>query len=131
MRLLTYIPFIVLALAGCNAKTFYDDTYSDSKKMTLGVVQKEIRPGMSQDELAIALGSPNIVTNDKDNKETWIYDKIATQVRSSGCGGFLLFCQTGADYVNRNEVSQRTLTVVIKFDQNKKVETVTHHSSQF
>jgi hypothetical protein len=32
--------------------------------MTLGVVQKEIHKGLSQADVAEALGSPNIVTRD-------------------------------------------------------------------
>ncbi|MEI6127326.1 MAG: hypothetical protein WCQ99_12320, partial [Pseudomonadota bacterium] len=49
------------------------------REMTLGIVQKEIRAGMSQATVAEALGSPNIVTRDEDGQETWIYDKIATE----------------------------------------------------
>ncbi len=42
--------------------------------MTVGIVQKEIRIGMSQADVAAALGSPNIVTRDSEGKETWIYE---------------------------------------------------------
>ncbi len=120
-----------IALTSCNAGRFYDETYQETKRLELGNVQKEICEGMGQDQVAIALGSPNIVTADKDKKETWIYDKIATEARQSGSSGLILFCQTGADYVSRKEVSQKTLTVVIKFDSNKLVESVSYHSSKF
>lgn len=86
---------------------------------------------MAQDKVAIALGSPNIVTSDADKKETWIYDKVATEVRQSGTSGFILFCQTGADYVSRVDKSQKTLTVVIKFNKDKLVESVSYHASKF
>jgi len=115
----------------CNAGRFYDETYSETARLELGNVQKEICEGMSQDQVAMNLGSPNIVTADKDKKETWIYDKIATEVRQSGSCGLILFCQTGADYVSRRDVSQKTLTVVIKFDADRKVESVSYHSSKF
>lgn len=131
LALIAIIPF-TLALTSCNAKKFYNDTYNGPKnEFTLGNVQKEICEGMSQDQVAISIGSPNIVSKDKDDKETWIYDKIATEARRSGTSGLLLFCQTGADYVNRNEVSQKTLTVVIKFGPDKLVESVNYHSSRF
>ncbi len=52
--------------------------------MTLGVVQSFIKEGMSQADIASALGSPNIVTQDKDGNDTWIYDKIATETSQSG-----------------------------------------------
>lgn len=123
--------FTLLSATGCNAGRFYNETYSETKRLELGNVQKEICEGMSQDQVAIALGSPNIVTADKDKKETWIYDKIATEVRHSGSSGLILFFQTGADYVSRKDVSQKTLTVVIKFDVDKRVESVSYHSSKF
>jgi outer membrane protein assembly factor BamE (lipoprotein component of BamABCDE complex) len=129
-----FLLFLPIAfLTSCNAKNFYQETYNDnnSKQMTLGVAQKELHKGMAQDEVATVIGSPNIVTQDKDSKETWIYDKIATQVRSSGTGGLVLFCQTGADYVNRTDISQQTLTVVIKFDNEKKIDGIAYHSSKF
>ncbi len=119
------------ALASCNSKKFYNETYAKDNQLTLGSVQKEINKGMAQDQVVIALGSPNIVTKDKDDKETWVYDKIATEVRASGTEGIMLFFQTGADYVRRQDVSQKTLTVVIKFDENKRVESFSYHSSKF
>src|SRR5262245_43954396 len=103
-----------LSFAACRAKDFYNETYAQEKQLTLGNVQKEVKKGMSQDIVTLALGSPNIVTQDSEGKETWIYDKIATEVRTSGTQGFILYCQTGADYVARKDISQRTLTVVIK-----------------
>ena len=121
-----------LLATSCNAGRFYNETYNDeAQRLELGTVQKGIYEGMAQDEVACVLGSPNIVTSDKDKKETWIYDKIATEVRKSGSSGLILFCQTGADYVSRADVSQKTLTVIIKFDTDKKVESISYHSSKF
>ncbi len=135
MKITSLVPVVLVALAAtsCNARNFYNETYSEdiNNTLTLGNVQKEINQGMSQDQVAIALGSPNIVTSDKDKKETWIYDKIATEVRQSKSSGLILFCQTGADYVGRKDVSQKTLTVVIKFADDKTVESVSYHSSKF
>lgn len=124
---------VLATMTSCNAGRFYNDVYDDCnvKNLELGAVQREIYPGMGQDQVAIALGSPNIVTADKDRKETWIYDKIATEVRKSGTSGIILFCQTGADYVSRKEVSQKTLTVVIKFNEDRLVESVSYHASKF
>lgn len=122
---------LIFTATSCNAGRFYDETYCETKRLELGTVQKEIAEGMGQDQVAIILGSPNIVTADKDKKETWIYDKIATEVRQSGSSGFILFCQTGADYVSRRDVSQKTLTVVIKFNADKLVESISYHSSKF
>jgi outer membrane protein assembly factor BamE (lipoprotein component of BamABCDE complex) len=116
--------------------------------MTLGIVQKEIRVGMSQADVAIALGSPNIVTRDSSGKETWIYDKIATEASYSkssgnvkgaaGAGGIpgstLLLGIIGGGASRDSgaaSTTQKTLTVVIKFDENALVETFSYHMSKF
>ena len=133
MRCKTIISIILasVGLTSCQAEKYYDETYSSDKQMTLGLAQKELHKGMGQDEVATSLGSPNIVTQDKEGKETWIYDKIATQVRSSSSGGLILFCQRGADHVSRKDTSQQTLTVVVKFDAAKCVDSISYHSSKF
>lgn len=128
---LLYSALFATLLTGCNAKSFYQETYKDDKQMTLGLAQKELHKGMSQDEVAAVMGSPNIVTQDKDGKETWIYDKVSTQVRASGSEGIFLFFQTGADYVHRSDVSQQTLTIVVKFDLEKRIDGISYHSSKF
>jgi outer membrane protein assembly factor BamE (lipoprotein component of BamABCDE complex) len=124
---------LALNLTSCSAPgRYFDDTYnSPESNLTLGTVQKEIVPGMAQDAVACALGSPNIVTKDKEGKETWIYDKIASEVRRSSSSGLILFFTRGADEVSRTEKTQRTLTVVIKFNEQQLVEEVNYHSSKF
>jgi len=116
--------------------------------MTVGIVQKEIHTGMSQADVATALGSPNIVTKDAENKETWIYDKIATEASYSndkggvggaaGAGGIagstLILGGLGGSYSKSSGASaqtQKTLTVIIKFAPNGTVESFSYHSSKF
>ena len=41
-----------------------------AREMTVGIVQKEIRAGLRQDEVISALGSPNIVTRDAAGRAT-------------------------------------------------------------
>jgi hypothetical protein len=101
MKFLKIVPFLlvltaVFTLIGCmSANEHYRQTHGPKEKeMTVGMVQKEIRKGMSAADVATVLGSPNIVTNDSDNREVWIYDKISTDVSyskdSSGAGLKLL-----------------------------------------
>lgn len=100
--------------------------------MTLGIVQKEIRVGMSQADVATALGSPNIVTKDGNGKETWIYDKIATEAsQSRDSGGIFLILGIYSREAGAVSSTQKTLTVVIKFDKNNLVESFTYHTSKF
>jgi hypothetical protein len=111
---------------------------------TLGVVQKALRPGLSQAEVAERLGSPNIVTRGADGREAWVYDKVSTEVeasrRSVGVGGlgsgaggsFLGLLGVGAGRsVEKATSSQRTLTVVIRFSAANAVEAFTWHESRF
>ena len=103
------------------------------QEMTLGVVQREVKIGSSMDEVATALGSPNIVTKDADGKDTWIYDKMSrvTSYNDSGFAvGLILVGGYGKNKGNY-ETTQKTLTVVIKFDKNSQVESFTYHMSKF
>jgi len=102
------------------------------REMTVGVVQREIRAGLSQDQVAEALGSPNIVTRDAAGNETWIYDKIASEAsysNSSAYGTILIL--GGGQAAGASATTQRTLTVVIKFDASRQVETFSYHASKF
>ncbi len=114
------------------------------ERLTVGTVQKEIRVGMSGAEVAEVLGSPNIVSTDEERREVWIYDKIATDVAySSSSGGIATLILGGSGNVagaasgsaaraaGASSTSQRTLTVVIKFDGDKKVRDFAYHTSRF
>jgi outer membrane protein assembly factor BamE (lipoprotein component of BamABCDE complex) len=133
-------------LSGClSAAQHKADVQNDSgDRVTAGTVQKEIRVGMSGAEVAAALGAPNIVSTDEERREVWIYDKIATTVAySQSSGGIAALIFGGGNDVgggglgtyNRSagasSSSQRTLTVIIKFDENKKVRDFAYHQSEF
>ena len=139
----------------CGCMTAADEELqraSSEQEMTLGLAQKEIRVGMPQADVATALGSPNIVSKDSEGKESWIYDKIATQVTysqdksgaqggvlgvASGPVGWVLggFGATGGAQYSKTTggvtQTQKTLTIVIKFDENSLVENLSYHTSKF
>jgi len=111
--------------------------------LTLGKVQQTLKKGISQDQIVISLGSPNMVTLDSAGLETWIYDKISTEetVASAsnnasilgggigskiGIGGVLGSSGSAA----KKSTSQKTLTVVLKF-KDKKLETYSYNASKF
>jgi len=111
---------------------------------TLGVVQRALRPGLSQADVAERLGSPNIVTREPDGREAWVYDRVSTEAEASsgsvGVGGLgsgaggSLWGLLGIGAGKRSEKarsSQRTLTVVIRFSAAGAVETFTWHDSRF
>lgn len=133
MRFLISI-FAISLLAGCASPAGVND-----RNLTAGNVQREIRIGMSGAEVAESLGSPNIVTTDENRNETWIYDKISTQSiesESFGATATLRFLEVwgpigGTSRTNRNSSSQRTITVIIKFDADDKVNDFAYHTSRF
>ncbi|SFL28895.1 hypothetical protein SAMN05216302_10545 [Nitrosomonas aestuarii] len=125
---------LVLLFSGCQSAGTHRAAATDnsSDRMTVGKVQREIRVGMSNAEVAQVLGSPNIVSTDEERREVWIYDKIATDyAQSSSSGGVnILILGVGAS-AGASSTSQRTLTVIIKFDNVGKVRDFAYHTTRF
>jgi len=121
---------IIIGSIGCSAEYHAGEVQKglQGDKVTVGTVQREIRVGMSSAQVAEALGSPNIVTTDEQRREVWIYDKIATDVSASGGYWTLLLLGQEAGAASK---SQRTLTIIIKFDEDKKVRDFAYHTSRF
>ena len=103
-----------------------------SEKMTLGQAQGQIKIGMSGGQVTQILGSPNIVSTAEDGTEVWVYDKISSSVSqsSSNTGVWLIVGVASGSRYNRTS-SQRTLTIIVNFDKNKKVRNLSYHSSSF
>ncbi len=101
-------------------------------QLTVGKVQSEIKIGMSSAAVAEALGSPNIVTTDDQRREVWVYDKISTErleASTSSYGTLLLF--GGSEAKGKSTTRQRTLTIIIKYDEEKKVRDFAYNYTQF
>lgn len=134
MRLLIGLFAVVLVLSGCTSASKHRAAVQDESadRLTVGTVQKEIQIGMSGADVALALGSPNVVTTDELRREVWVYDKVASDATySSGNGyGTLILLGYNKD-AGSVSTTQRTLTVVIKFDEQKKVRDFAYHSSKF
>lgn len=139
--------FLLIALVtGCQSAAIHKQQVQDdsSDRVTVGKVQKEIRIGMSGAEVAQALGSPNIVSTDEERREVWIYDKIATDHAYSesrggvmalilGWGGSAAGVASGSmsSSAGASSTSQKTLTIIIKFDKEGKVLDFAYHTSRF
>ena len=139
-----------VSLAGCalpmsapeHLAAVHDDA---SDRLTAGRVQKEIRVGMSGADVAAVLGSPNIVTSDEQRREVWVYDRFATDnVYSSSRGGIVVLGFGGhpgvgaagaagalSNSAGASSRTQRTLTVIVKFDQEHKVRDFSYRTSSF
>ena len=147
MRLNTLLIIIIsLLLFSCSAAHHASNVQEglQGDRLTVGKVQKEIRIGMSGADVIAVLGSPNIVSTDEKRREVWVYDKISTdRVYSTSSGGISALILGGGSDVGAGglgginsksgavSTSQRTLTVVIKFDSNGKVRDFAYHTSRF
>ena len=136
------VVITIVLLSGCMTAMQHKEQVQDNKtdRISVGSVQREIRVGMSGAEVAQVLGSPNIVSSDEQRREVWIYDKIATDtVYSASSGGIaaLILFPIGGVLPHYNQStgasskSQRTLTIIIKFDKHKKVRDFAYHTSRF
>ncbi len=140
----------VVALCGCHGAHYHRDAVSADRNsaLTVGAVQREIRVGMSGADVVGVLGSPNMVTSDDQRRETWVYDKISTErAYSADSGGISTLILGGASIGDglvgggvgpsfgsgsgASSTTQKTLTVIIKFDSNRRVRDFAYHSTQF
>jgi len=134
MRILLLI-LAALPLVGCAGFA----SIGGDRDLTVGTVQREVRIGMSGAEVAEALGSPNIVSTDEFRNEVWIYDKISSQSVQTQTHSVpatltlidVLGPMATTSSSQRQSSSERTLTVIIKFDKNKEVYDFAYHTSRF
>jgi len=126
---------VTLSLGACQSAGYHRDQVraeSSDKTLTVGRVQREIRVGMTNTEVAEVLGSPNVVTTDAQRREVWVYDKIATESAvSSSQGGIGILILGVAGSTGASSTTQRTLTVIVKFDDKGKVRDFASHTSRF
>ncbi len=130
----TSITTLVMAVSLCGCMSAADHAAQLPPQsvtgLTAGTVQREIRKGMTQAAVADVLGSPNIAARDLDGKESWIYDRIATEAAYSSGNNGILSILLGSRNAGAVASSQKTLTVIIKFTKGV-VTDYSYHSSKF
>lgn len=120
---------IPIGLAGCRHP---EPPAEKAEQLTVGRVQGEIKVGMSAAAVAEILGSPNIVTTDEERREVWIYDKVSSDSvdTSNSIGGSIIIFGGQSSQRERTR-TQKTLTIIIKYDENKTVRDFAYNFSQF
>ena len=113
-----------IVLVSCN-HTHRSDR---DERETIAVAQRDLRLGMSQTEVASIMGSPNMVTTDSQRRESWVYDRVATTGEATSSGFGFLFVGGGRQRVTQN---QRTMTVIIHFDEDRLVRDFAYRSASF
>lgn len=116
---LTLLSFLLLS--ACS-----NPPQQTSTNLTMGLVQSSVSKGANQVEITKVLGAPNIISMDKQGNETWVYDRISRERKSSTMAGFgfgAIGTWLGAGGGSRasDTSSSKSLTVIITFDENKNV----------
>lgn len=120
-----------LVLAGCGHVQRYNTSIKE-EQLTLAKVQREIKIGMSSSEVVEILGAPNMITSDAEHRETWVYDKVSTEISANGSeGGAWLLILGGGHSRYSARSNQKTLTIIVKFDAENKVRNFTYRASSF
>jgi outer membrane protein assembly factor BamE (lipoprotein component of BamABCDE complex) len=122
---------LVLVVGGCASNNAPQQAEIEDR-LTVGTVQGEIKVGLDGASVAEILGSPNIVTTDEKRREVWIYDKVSSDRVDAARSSYATLIIIGGD--NRSGSSstrQRTLTVIIKFDEDKRVRDFAYNYTQF
>ncbi len=107
-----------------------------TSKLTLGLAQSTVTKGANQSEIIKVLGAPNIISKDKSGNETWTYDRISRDAQSNsrtgaGFGALFGWVFAGGSSSSSSSMSNKSLTVIITFDDNKNVIDYAYQSLEF
>ena len=136
LQSLAILSFGFAILVGCQtASEHAADVRKASEtdeKISVGTVQRAIKIGMSSTDVISVLGSPNMVTTDSKRRENWVYDKISTErvISQTNSAGNLLII-SGGTLAGASSTTQRTLTIIIKYDENSMVRDFSYRYSSF
>lgn len=137
MRFLKYtiIPALCLVTACQSVPQQAQDAQTAQNSdahLTLGTIESQLHKGMTNASVIEIFGPPNIVTSDEQHREVWVYDRISTMRTRSNSGGWATILILGlGNKAHTSSTSQRTLTLIVKFDADKKVRDYSYRYSNF
>lgn len=117
----------------------------DPNTLTHGMVQMTLKVGETrQSQILETFGAPNVTTIDGNGQEMWVYDRHATVTSDSssgfsigmliGAGGSGVGGGAGLGFGKRkseSSQSSRSMTLIIKFNEQKIVSDFRSRSSSF
>lgn len=128
-NILSTIAFATIPFVSSCSTTNYS---LHEEQMTVAKAQTEIKIGMPSSAVVEVLGSPNMVTTDAERRETWVYDKVSTNIQSSSSSrGVWLLLLAAKGKESQASSNQRTLTIIVKFDKNGLVRDFAYRTSTF
>lgn len=104
-----------------------------NSEMTHGNVQLNLKVGeTSQTRVLEVFGAPNITSIDGSGQEVWTYQRAATVSQSTSSNGYWTVLLAGqSQEASGLEQTQRTMTLIIKFNDQKIVSDFRSRSSEF
>lgn len=122
---------IFLLVGGC--ATQLPTASSSQNPYTQGNVTLKLKKGITtQHQVAEVFGAPNIVTQDSDGDQVWIYQKDNVTVESGSTSNYFTILISGAGSRTRGyQQSSRTMTLTIHFDKNDRVKDFKSMSTSF
>ncbi|MGI9485816.1 MAG: hypothetical protein ACR2RF_08025 [Geminicoccaceae bacterium] len=104
-----------------------------NSELTHGNVQLQLQVGQTtQADVLEAFGAPNVTTIDGKGQEVWSYQRAATvEQDSSNYNYWTIIIAGGGQEASGFERTQRTITLIIKFDDADVVSDFRSRSSQF
>jgi hypothetical protein len=129
---LILVGVAAIALPAC-AHTETASEPAPNSPLTHGNVQMNLQAGKtSQTEVLEKFGPPNIASIDSSGNEVWTYQRQATVQQSSSENKYWTVVLFGGSKRNSGfEQTQRTATLIIKFDSNKLVSDFRSRTSEF
>ncbi|MGB0217485.1 MAG: hypothetical protein ACPF9E_18845 [Alteromonas oceani] len=126
------LAVVALLSTGC-ANTADNSNTMKNSNLTHGNVQMTLKKGVTTKAQVIeSFGSPNITTIDASGKEVWTYQRHATVANSSSSSsGWTVILAGGSNKAAGFEQSSRTITLIIKFDDNDTVYDFKSRSTSF
>lgn len=147
---LVFWLLMLFMLSGCMTTGQHRQAIRDDpgERISAGTVQREIKEGMTSADVIQVLGAPNMVTTDEKRREVWVYDRISTEhfysTSSGGVSALILGGSAGSSGAGGGGIgfggsrgagatstSQRTLTIIIKFDEESRVRDFAYRQSSF
>lgn len=122
----------IAVLVGCSPAPTKPVTTRNSE-LTHGNVQMTLKVGEStQTQVLETFGAPNITSIDGSGREVWTYQRQATVAQSTSSSNYwTIVLAGGSSSAAGFEQTQRTMTLIIKFDEKKVVSDFRSRSSEF
>lgn len=123
---------VILIATGC-AQAPTKPVTTRNSELTHGNVQLNLKVGeTTQAQVLEVFGAPNITTIDGSGQEVWSYQRAATVSQATSTSGFWTILLAGQSQESSGlEQTQRTMTLIIKFNSQKVVSDFRSRASEF